>query len=255
MLRMKICGVLVLLICFQVATAFESELISERPGQALSPNCLNKGSFQLQTGLDYSSFTNNAGYLPTIDPFYNFPLSGTGLLSNSVLRFGLGSKFEINTVLDFGRDNEALSSPLIGFKAALIQQEVTNISLQYNTILHQFNNDPFFSDLRVIATHTLTNMSGFYWNAGIQYTPELEDLNGNYVAGISLTATKRIGLIIENYGNYTDRFNTYFDMGIAYLLTPVIQLDTYFGGGINHSKEEIFVNAGLTYRLDYKRDE
>ena len=73
--------------------------------------------------------------------------------------------------------------------------------------------------------------------------------------GFSINPTNKIGLVFENYGSYTNRFKTYFDVGIGYLVTPLLQFDTYFGGGINNKYEEVFISGGLTYRFDFKKDE
>lgn len=250
---MKNLAGIILLMSFQVCLAFDSDLISERPGQALSPNCLSKGNVQVQSGIDYNSYTYTgfSSFVPSEIALY--PMISS--LSNTVVRFGMGEKFEINTGFNYQINEGILKSPIVGFKASIFNHEKAQISLQYNTVIHQFNKEPFNSSLKLISAHELTEKSGFTWNAGIDYTPIDDELNGNYVMSFSINPTNKIGLVFENYGSYTNRFNTYFDVGIGYLVTPLLQFDTYFGGGINNKDEEVFISGGLTYRFDFKKDE
>lgn len=212
------------------------QLISERPGQALSPVCLQEGQFQIQSGINRNDFNNHN-------------LSGS--ITNAVLRFGLGERFEINSNFDYDNLNGKMVVPFIGFKAALFNDTLNQVSIQYNSYLHQFFDNPYSANLKFIGSHSITDKTGFAWNAGLIYTPISEDLSANYVASFSFNPTSKIGMVLENYGNYENELKTYFDFGIGYLVSPVFQLDTYFGGGINDGEEEYFVNFGFTYRIDY----
>ena len=213
------------------------QLISERPGQALSPVCLGEGKFQIQSGLNTNDFNNKT-------------LSGSIL--NTVFRIGLGDKFEINMNFDYDNFAGSLTAPFVGFKAALLSDINNQISIQYNSVLHQFFDDPFSSNLKLIGSHALTDKTGLSWNTGLVYTPIFDDISANYVISYSVNPTSKIGIVLENYGTYNEELKSYFDLGIGYLVSPLFQIDTYFGGGKNNGQEEYFINAGFTYRIDYK---
>lgn len=249
---MRLKGLLILFIFKGFVGYAGEDLISERPGQALSPNCLDKGSVQVQTGYNYSTHNYTGPVLFNGGKEFR---SYSNRLKNTVVRFGLGNKFEINSSLDYNVDSRAVRTPLVGFKAALYDNDGSQLSVQYNTIIHQFNDELFTSNLKLISNNRLTNISNFSWNSGIEYAPEENKVGGNYVMSLSISPTKKVGMVLENYGDYMEEFKTYFDFGIGYLITPVLQIDTYFGGGINQREEEFFINGGVTYRFDLKSDE
>lgn len=226
--------------------AFESDLISERPGQALSPNCLKRGDVQIQSGINFSRLYYSG---PTLLPVGVKTTPDYESVKNTVIRFGLGKKFEINTVFDYSMFDGVFYAPIVGFKASLFKNEKNDFALQYNTIIHQFNDENYSSTLKFISSHQLNSSFGFTFNGGAQYKPSQDAFNTDYVFSLSYNPTSRIGMILENYGTYDGDFKTYFDIGIGFLVTPQLQLDTYFGGSKNNYDEEVFINAGLTYRF------
>ncbi len=235
---MKFLVRLILLLSFRVCLAFDSDLISERPGQALSPNCLKRGNIQIQSGVDYNS--------------YNYNLNST--LSNTILRFGMGEKFEINTGYNYQINSEIRQSPILGFKMAVFNKQKYKMALQYNTVINQLNKDPYNNSFKLISAHKLSSKIGLTWNAGVDYTPVFDSMSGHYVVSFSINPTNKIGLVFENYGTFNTSFNNYFDLGIGVLITPLLQMDTYFGGGLNNKVEEAFISCGFTYRFELKKN-
>ncbi len=250
---MKKIGLLLLFVgLYNLSFSFESDLISERPGQALTPNCLNRGNVQVQTGMMYDSYK----YLgPVLFDDLSSINSYSNILNNTVLRFGLGEKFEINTSLDYSTTHTYLSAPIVGFKALLVNDEMNSLAVQYNSVIHQFNDDVYSNALKLISTHQLTSKSSVSLNGGMFYTPRIDEFGGDYVISLGINPTKKLGIVLENYGNYAHEFKTYFDAGVGYLIAPLLQVDTYFGLGANEKENTFFVNAGLTYRFDYKGNE
>lgn len=211
------------LICF----GFESDLISERPGQAYTPYCLKSGEIQFQLGANVRE----------------------SIFNNNVIRFGLGSFFEINTVIDYTFENNIFVAPNVGFKLLLKDSERSIYSIQYVTNLHQLTDDYFTNTLFFISNHTISDKVGLTFNGGLKYLASEEELSNSYVLSLNLNPTSKIGLVFENYGELNDSFKSYFDLGIGYLVSPVLQFDTYLGTGLENIREDLFINLGVTYRF------
>lgn len=226
--------------------AFESDLVSERPGQALTPICLKRGHVQIQSGYEYSE-SKYTGYLPHSVLRSNYT-SKFGL-SNTVVRFGLGEKFEINSTFNYLTVDEEFQTPLVGFKMRLLNTDNHIASIQYNTTITQIHEEAFVNSLMLITTHNLGNQFSFSFNGGYTYLPSIDETQTSYVLSLGYAPTKRIALVLEQYGTYNGDFDAFFDAGIGFLILPNLQIDTYFGGGINDDYEYLFVNGGITYRF------
>ena len=217
------------LICFSsmICFGFESDLISERPGQAYTPYCLKSGEIQFQLGANIQE----------------------AVFNNNVIRFGLGEFFEINTVIDYTFEKNIFVAPNVGFKLLLKESERSIYSIQYGTNLHQFTDDYFTNTLFFISNHTISEKVGLTFNGGVKYLAREEKLSNSYVLSLSFNPTSKIGLVFENYGELNDSFKSYLDLGIGYLVSPVLQFDTYLGTGLENKLEDLFINLGVTYRF------
>ena len=238
-------------ICFfsSLFSSGQSELISERPGQALSPNCIDKGSIQIQSGLDFMKYKSK-GFIAK-DSIQTF-LKNT---QNTVVRFGLGKKFEINSGIIYSGTYSTFQSPIIGFKASVFDNNKNEVSIQYNTTVHLLSDEMFRNSVKIISSHSFTDNFGLGINGGIDFLPESEELLADYVISLSFNPLKKIGIVLESYGNYTNEFKSYWDLGFGYLITPLLQIDTYFGGRNAPEELDLFISGGFTYRLDYANNE
>ena len=198
---MKFLVVLILLLSFRVCLAFDSDLISERPGQALSPNCLKRGSIQIQAGVDYNSYNYNLNNSLSSGDIDLYQMNST--LSNTILRFGMGEKFEINTGYNYQFNSEIRQSPILGFKMAVFNKQKHQIAIQYNTVINQLNKEPYNNSFKLISAHKLSSKIGLTWNTRVVYTPVFDALSGHYIVSFSINPTNKIGLVFENYGTLT----------------------------------------------------
>lgn len=224
----------------------QSALISERPGQALSPDCIEKGSIQVQMGLDFMNYKNKER--PTINLLDSIPTNK----HNTVIRFGLGKKFEINSSINYIPIKSFFQASLIGFKASVFTNKKQNIAIQYNTSLHILGDEEFINSVKIITSHSLTNKIGIGINTGLEFSPELEGFSTNYVFSFSFNPCKKFGMVLESYGKGVGEFKSYWDVGVGYLITPLLQVDTYFGGHNSTKELDLFISGGLTYRFDFK---
>lgn len=241
---MRIFYLLALLSITTICFGFDSDLISERPGQALTPNCLKAGLFQIQTGHQSAQSTYTGARLLNARE-----LKTQSFLQNTVVRFGVSELFEINTVIDYDFKNTAFASPLIGFKTVLFNKTNNQLSVQYNATINQFSDALFQNSLALISNHQITSDFSIGINAGMNFVPKTAEVNTSYVLSLAYSITPKFGMVLENYGNYNNDLNTFFDVGFGYLITPVLQIDTYFGGGVNNNYEDVFINTGITYRF------
>lgn len=237
MLKVKL--LLIIVFFATVCSAGEESLISERPGQALTAFTLKEKAVQVQTGFNYRTIH-----------YPNIFLSSIYSNSETTIRFGLGDRFELNSGLSYFLPNGYLATPNIGFRTRLSQNGNHIYSVQYTAYLGQFTNEIFSNSLTVLSHHQLSERVDFSFNGSLQYSED--ELSESYVLSFGLSATPRIGLVIEHYGSIVNSdWDRFLDLGISYLITPKFQIDTYFGGGINDEVEDFFLNAGLTYRFDY----
>jgi hypothetical protein len=227
----------------------QNALISERPGQALSPNCLQKGSVQVQMGLDFMKYQKKEYGI------INLMESNQKNLHNTVIRFGLGEKFEINTTLNYIPINSSLQDPLVGFKTSILKNKKHDIAIQYNSSIRILREEEFINSVKVITSHSFTDKLGLGINTGIQFSPELEEFSTNYVLSFSFNPFNKFGMVLEGYGTYDDSFKSFWDIGFGYLITPLLQVDTYFGGHNSFKELDVFISGGLTYRFDCKNYE
>lgn len=236
----KFSTVLILMFCIQLGYAGKVSLISERPGQALTAFTLKENAVQLQTGYNYRSIH--------LGP--NHPLNVELNNLETTIRFGMGDRFEMNTSFNNNFDKGYFAPPSLGFRTRLYQNDVHIYSLQYTANLSQFQDESFMSSLTFLSNHDLSGVAGFTINGSLNYSNE--EVSEAYVLSFDFPLTQHIGLVVEHYGNIKgSEWLKYFDMGFSYGINRRFQLDTYFGGGLNGKIEDLFINGGFTYRLDY----
>ena len=210
-------------------------IISERPGQALSPFCLDQGRYQVQSGFDYFNFESS--------------VNSTQLQSvGHVFRVGMGEKFELNFNLGHDVDFSHLNTPGIGFKMALYNSEKIAWAVQYNTTLHGLTSDTYSNSINFIGNNILNDWFSVYTTFGSGFTNT--GVQPFYVVGGGFQLSPTVGWIIENYGDYSaERFQYFFDTGFSYLITENFQIDTYFGGGQNYGETQVFISSGISLRI------
>ena len=85
------------------------------------------------------------------------------------------------------------------------------------------------------------------WN-GNDTTPA-----GVYVVNLAFPFNHVIGAFVETFGSIQRGNSTiHFDTGLAWLITPDLQLDLYGGIGNNNSLRESFLSIGVSWRTTRK---
>lgn len=115
--------------------------------------------------------------------------------------------------------------------------------------------DPFVSGRATLATQshflgTWVFVTNFMYNRILSAYPEI-----NYILTLTHTINPLWSVYIETQGYsgemYTDQV---FRTGAAYLLADDIQLEATVGANTKDTPSLFFINAGVSYRLDFHKD-
>lgn len=226
-----------------------------RPGQAIGPFSVGKNVFQTQTGFDMGGFNQT-----------NPNFSSNYINPNTVLRFGLSERIEINGALSYRSDKSKIganTNKTSGLNAYSIGSRINMIN-DYNGTSLGFQGTLFlpvgFGDyenkttsykLMAIGSQKLSEKFALGLNLGYIFNLEI----GDYVINISYSINDKWGTFAELYGVF-DNANIDFkwDTGLAYLVSNNLQLDIY--GGINtiDNGSEYFTSLGVSWRIVPNKD-
>ena len=77
----------------------------------------------------------------------------------------------------------------------------------------------------------------------------------SYILTLTHTFHPLWSIYLENQGVYGDRYNDLiFRTGTAYLFTDDIQIEGSFGISSRSNPSSVFINLGVSYRLDFHKD-
>jgi hypothetical protein len=219
---------------------------------------VGKNIFQIQSGIDYFGSTDE-----------ETQTKGSGILTNTGLRFGLTETFEVGAFLEYRsesiKDNAIRYSPqgfsnvVLGLRHQISTGKglLPSVGFQlrvrlpmqstYYKIDHIAPSFVFVTSQQLSSSWTLITNLGSSWN-GNDAVP-----TGLYTINLSCALTSKFGAFIENYGNFTEgTFQTRMDTGVAWLVTPNLQLDLLGGFGSNHGLNDYFISTGFSWRTHRK---
>lgn len=233
-------------------------LNTDRPGQAINPAPIGKGTFQIQTGFTLSGFNND---FPG-----GFDVDGNGFQYTLNPRFGITNRLELNSTLAFRSDNieigndenELSGLSLVNFGTRFTVVEggglAPTIALQFDLSLNTVSDDYEMEDAspRLLLAHSqnILDWLTLTTNFGIQWDGNSDNTIGIYIVNFSFPIGDNIGYFVEAYANSSDGdFDINFDTGLGYLVNDNLQLDISGGYGSNDNLNDWFIDAGLTWRL------
>jgi hypothetical protein len=223
---------------------------SDRPGQAISANPMSPYHFQIQTGADLYK--------------YNSPSEFKTLIPSVTLRYGITKNSEINYSTSSSFDFPVLANHFIGgisngigLRTRIDQSETLNLSTQTEALVVQYLPQENGRQLNLktvfISSAALSQKMNFLLNLGLNYNTRSKSFSTNYILNVNYTFSKNSTFFIENYGNFgVFSFETFWDGGLAYCLTPNFQLDCSFGASILSNTRNYFISTGLSYKLESK---
>ena len=245
---------IVLLFSSYSSAQFKGTIQSGRPGQAIGADTVGIGVIQLQSGLDINTFEFPGG------------AERTNRALNNVIRLGVAERLEINSLIDYNSDTfkvgsieedfSGVSNFQLGLRYNLIREGLEwlpSLALQTRLRMKNVSGDyrreeiaPLFmlSAVKPIdETWTVTANWGFDYN-GFDPVPTYR-----YVLSVSKALSEKWGSVAEFYGDETSgQGNSYYGVGLAYLINDNFQLDAYASTGNNRDIKEFYGTIGVSWR-------
>lgn len=246
----------VLLVLPLRANAQMNETIrADRPGQGVCAYAVGKYVLQTQTGIDAGGFYEE-----------DARFSGINIMPNTVLRFGISDKIEINTAYEYRVDKyedrevhyttSGLSLGAIGSRINIYDggKRGPGIGLQVTVKMPIQSADyrPEFLVPKVllIANQQLSKRFSFLVNCGIDYNGDDAQVKGVYVANLGFAISQHWSTYVENYGDFNSmKLVSRWDGGFAYLPGNNLQFDLYGGAGYNNGVFDYFGSMGVSWRI------
>ena len=234
-------------------------IASDRPGQGISFTTAGKLTLVVQTGVD-AGFSKFAG------------VNGLSFNSNTSVRLGLSEVFELGAFFMYQADQtriggvgdaftHGVSDVQFGAKYNIIAEPKgwipglglqTRVKLPINSKAYAFKYPA--PELTLATSHALpANLSvNTFW---------IVTFNGSspapiwkYILNLGFPITGGLSGHVEHYGELTEGvYAAYFDAGLAYLVSPDLQVDLWGGAGYNREVLTSFVSVGLSWRHRLKK--
>ena len=220
---------------------------TDRPGQSTSPSVLGPGYIQLEAGAQI------AGIAPGTES-YALPsgLARIGLLPAMELRLGAEYRSLRSTTAASG-----IASVSAGAKIAVTQEQgaipetafLLTLALPYGS--ENFRPAAVAPSFLLAMRSSLGGPFNLYYNLGGSWDGSNGPGTGLYTLALSATIAGNLSAFAELYGSLASDVLPMHaaDAGIAYVLSPDLQLDLSGGAGITPSAPDYFINAGLSLRL------
>lgn len=235
------------------------DLVTDRPDATEAPTVVPVGSLQVETGASLQTFDDGESK----NTLYNF--------NTALLRYGIWGNFELRlgwnyeqlqsettqrtTTTDIG-----LSPLLLGMKVAIVEEKgwrpeiglIGHVFLPF-TAKTAFRPETTGTDFRFAFNHTLSEKSGLAYNIGAQFFEDVPGAAYIYTLAYGYSITDRFGVYAEVYGDFPEDFkaNHFWDAGLTYLISPLIQLDATVGQSITEG-QDLLLSAGVSFRIDKK---
>jgi len=241
----KLCAIILFL---SSSFIFSQNIITDRPDQTESPNALNKGALQIESGyLSLKDRENKKSITQNLAP-------------TNLFRYGLTEKIELRLLAQFENQKSdkkkisGISDIEIGVKLKILKKENINneISFLSTLIVPSASNDlsinKFGLSNRMIFSHTLSDKTGLGYNLGYDYFGSGKG-NLTYTLAIGTSLTEKIGFFMEPFGELVEFDNLFlnFDSGFTYLIKKNLQLDCSYGTGINTKMN--FFSFGISWLI------
>lgn len=233
-------------------------LVTDRPDQTESSALIPKRFLQIETGAFIEEVEKHG--IKDKSTTYNTTLLRYGLLDN--LEFRVGFSFtEITRELDgikFDNNAGGFSPLALGVKIGIAEEK----GFLPETAFLSHVNFPFFAsedfktkstgiDFRFSFAHTLSEKSSLGYNIGMAWDGDITTANYIYTLAYGYSISDKVGTFLEIYGDLPEdsHFNHFWDAGFTYLIEDNIQFDISGGTGITQNVQDLFLSAGISFRL------
>lgn len=232
------------------------EIITDRPDQTEAPNLLSQGFLQIETGVLFEKYSQEADFSEVFA--YNTTLLRYGLLENLELRLGIDYlKTRTNLSDDFSKDIKGFSPLLLGAKIGIVDENGLMPQIGFIGHLHlpftaakDFKPETTGVDFRFAFSHQLSNSSNLSYNVGAEWMDDDPEANYIYTLAYGYSISKSLGFYAEVYGDFPENnvANHNWDGGLTYLVKDNLQLDIFIGSGIDNF-QQLLLGGGVSFRL------
>ena len=214
-------------------TVFSQTINTDRPDQTEGSSTINKGTFQIETGLLLSEDDNiNAKSL---------------FLPSTLLRFGLTDNIELRVFQEIehkiyqSNTTNGFNDLQLGLKIQLLQQEKNSIEIAFMSHVILPNSSDFFSNNsfglinKLCVSHPTDKRTQIAYNIGYDHI-QIRGGNITYSFVTSYAVNDKFNAYIEPYGeiNELSQHLGKINLGFTYLIKENMQFDYSLGSGINH---------------------
>lgn len=276
---------LILIICigFQNVNAQYTEIInSKRPGFSESPYSVGTNVYQFETGFYYKN-SNNESFLAhpntyggelffrTGQFFERFEINLNVAYQSDEVKNPFGDNFYINGFSDFR----------LGLKYLIYQQEYTDKSKEIRSWKkrHAFDKKRLIPSVALYGGVNTNLLSDEYKADGVSFKGAIllqndftdrlvvltnlivddiasESMEYEYIVTMTYAISYKWSFFVENIGKYEAGFSPEYQLGtgLAYLISPNLQVDASVRTNIFDDYSYIFASAGVSYRLDRHQD-
>ena len=238
-----------------------SPINTDRPGICDTPDLIEKGLFQIETGYFFFQDEPNSSdkikkqYLPSTLLKYSFS-------DKFVLRLGVDA---LNLKTKIGDENTSQSgfAPLtFGFKVPLIAAKgampkvsvITKINIP-GTGSSSFDTDAANPQVKLLMLNNLSEKTYLYYNLSMDFgRGENRNIFG-YSVALGRTVFDKMYLFGEVYGYFQGNGDDYhlLDGGITYAVSTRFQVDATAGIAISDISEDFYVGFGAAWNVRLKK--
>jgi hypothetical protein len=248
---------LVLIFSSFVHLLYSQNISTDRPSNTDNSSTLEKNLLQFETGVLKS-------HLYQINPrevSYTLP--------TFQLRYGLSKKIEIRVLEEFGftrlipdtfgiiEQTPGLNSIQVGTKIQIFKKKISafEFALLSQFVLPKFTNQTLTlqNTTKLLGSYRINNDLNLGFSIGYANDYAIKTNSKlTYSLLLGKNIASKAAIFFECYGNeLNNKFFHNCDTGIAYLIKDNVQIDFYFGTGINHAM--FFSSLGLSWYLKPKK--
>ncbi len=254
---------------------FSQEIITDRPDRTESVETVGKNKFQVETGIEYSSFKFTAPFTnETGAEIGNTEVKNKTLtIPTTLLRYGILKNVELRLGIDFDRsyatsdvsefENSqklSLNPPKLGAKVEIAKGEgikpdfsvigaftLPNIGAEEKQIQY------IVPELILSFSNEINDNFSVGYNFGIETTHKIKVTDFFYSVSIGMSINPKLGVFAEFFGDTpNDDFETSsrsVDGGLTYLIKNNIQVDAYGGLGLSENANDFFLGTGIAFKF------